>query len=86
MRRLGLAIALGCCLSLAACAGHARAALPPIHHVFVIVLENQGYAATFGNPAADPYLASTLPAHSRRDNPSSSSAGHRAPHHPRKGE
>jgi hypothetical protein len=33
-----------------------------IRHVFVIVLENQGYAATFGNPGADPYLAQTLPA------------------------
>ena len=38
------------------------AGLPPIHHVFVIVLENEGYAATFGNPAADPYLATTLTA------------------------
>jgi hypothetical protein len=36
--------------------------LPPVRHVFVIMLENQGYAATFGNPAADPYLAQTLPA------------------------
>jgi hypothetical protein len=36
--------------------------LPPVRHVFVIVLENQGYVATFGNPAADPYLAQTLPA------------------------
>jgi hypothetical protein len=35
---------------------------PKVRHVFVIVLENQGYAATFGNPSADPYLAQTLPA------------------------
>jgi hypothetical protein len=35
---------------------------PKVHHIFVIVLENQGYAATFGNPSADPYLAQTLPA------------------------
>ena len=35
---------------------------PPIRHVFVIVLENKGYADTFGTPAADPYLATTLPA------------------------
>jgi hypothetical protein len=35
--------------------------LPGIHHVFVIVLENEGYANTFGDPSADPYLASTLP-------------------------
>jgi len=36
--------------------------LPPVGHVFVIVLENEGYTATFGDPAADPYLAQTLPA------------------------
>jgi hypothetical protein len=36
--------------------------LPPIRHVFVIVLENEGYADTFGNPASDPYLATTLAA------------------------
>lgn len=35
---------------------------PPIRHVFVIMLENEGYAGTFGDPAADPYLARTLPA------------------------
>jgi phosphatidylinositol-3-phosphatase len=35
---------------------------PPIRHVFVIVLENEGYASTFGTPSADPYLATTLPA------------------------
>ena len=26
------------------------------------MLENEGYAATFGSPSDDPYLASTLPA------------------------
>jgi phosphatidylinositol-3-phosphatase len=36
--------------------------LPPVRHVFVIMLENQRYTATFGNPSADPYLAQTLPA------------------------
>ena len=35
---------------------------PRVRHVFVIVLENEGYTATFGDPAADPYLAQTLPA------------------------
>jgi hypothetical protein len=39
----------------------AAAGLPDIRHVFVLVLENQGYASTFGDPTADPYLASTLP-------------------------
>jgi hypothetical protein len=35
---------------------------PKIRHVFVIVLENEDYASTFGDPSADPYLAQTLPA------------------------
>ena len=36
--------------------------LPPIRHVFVIVLENENYAETFGDPSADPYLARRCPA------------------------
>jgi phosphatidylinositol-3-phosphatase len=44
----------------AAPAGHA--ALPPIRHVFTIVLENQESAVTFGiGQALWPYLARTLP-------------------------
>ena len=43
-----------------ACAPTPRASQPPAPHVFVIMLENQSYAATFGTPSADPYLASTL--------------------------
>jgi hypothetical protein len=35
--------------------------LPPLHHVFVIVLENETSTSTFGDPTADPYLAQTLP-------------------------
>jgi len=35
--------------------------LPKVKHVFVIVLENEDYASTFGEPSADPYLAQTLP-------------------------
>ena len=35
--------------------------LPGIRHVFVIMLENEGYADTFGTPSHDPYLATTLP-------------------------
>ena len=38
------------------------AGLPPIHHVFVLLLENKSYAATFGRDAAAPYLARALPA------------------------
>jgi hypothetical protein len=35
--------------------------LPAVKHVFVIMLENEDYASTFGDPSADPYLARTLP-------------------------
>ncbi len=35
--------------------------LPDIRHVWVIDLENEGYVQSFGDPAADPYLARTLP-------------------------
>jgi len=37
------------------------AGLRAVRHVWVIELENQGYAQSFGTPSADPYLARTLP-------------------------
>jgi hypothetical protein len=40
----------------------ASSPLPPIHHVFVINLENKGYTTTFGAGSQAPYLATTLPA------------------------
>jgi phosphatidylinositol-3-phosphatase len=39
----------------------ARESLPPIHHVFVLLLENQSYGVTFGSHSGAPYLARTLP-------------------------
>ncbi len=36
--------------------------LPPIRHVFVLMLENQSYEYTFGDRSVAPYLARTLPA------------------------
>src|SRR5215475_4871944 len=38
-----------------------REPLPPIRHVFVLLLENQAYGITFGNRSPAPYLARTLP-------------------------
>jgi hypothetical protein len=64
-RRALLATALACSLVSAATFAVAPAGAfktPRVRHVFVIVLENQGYAATFGTPSADPYLAQTLAA------------------------
>src|SRR5579864_1223760 len=37
------------------------AAQPKVGHVFVIMLENESSSATFGAPANDAYLATTLP-------------------------
>src|SRR3954470_3066003 len=42
-------------------AAPAHAALPPIKHVFVIVLENEDYGATFAPDSPAPFLAKTLP-------------------------
>jgi len=44
----------------AAQAQGARGPVPPIRHVFVIVLENQSYHVTFGPGSPAPYLADTL--------------------------
>jgi phosphatidylinositol-3-phosphatase len=66
IRRLGLALAAMTVGLLSACGASVaektpRAyAPPPIRHVFVIVLENESYASTFGDPAAYPYLAGAL--------------------------
>jgi hypothetical protein len=59
---LGLTVAAGSALATIGLPAEANGAatLPPIHHVFVIVLENESSSSTFGNPSADPYLATTL--------------------------
>jgi hypothetical protein len=68
----GLPLILAACTSMAGLqgagtgtvAGSGSAApggLRAVRHVWVIELENQGYAQSFGTPAADPYLAQTLP-------------------------
>src|SRR5262249_31775988 len=55
---------LACCLTAASAAQAAKPKpfkLPKVKHVFVIVLENQSWESTFGDPEADPYLAQALP-------------------------
>ena len=58
------AAAVGMTMLMAAPAGasgfHAPPRPPAIRHVFVIVLENKNYDATFGAGSAAPYLAHTL--------------------------
>src|SRR3954471_6077767 len=55
--------ALALCVCVCVCffgADVARAATPPIKHVFVIVLENKDYNETFGPGSKAPYLSQTL--------------------------
>src|SRR3954451_12264082 len=61
MRRLTLGIVLAVAMALALPAA-GSAALPPVKHVFVIVLENENADSTFGANSKAPYLARTLPA------------------------
>jgi phosphatidylinositol-3-phosphatase len=61
MRRIAPVLAvLGCLLFSAATSS--AAALPPIKHVWIIMLENQDYSTSFGSASKAPYLAKTLPA------------------------
>jgi hypothetical protein len=61
VRRLAGLVAIVVTAALAAAPAHA--ALPPVKHVFIIVMENKDYAETFAqdSPKA-PFLAKTLPA------------------------
>jgi phosphatidylinositol-3-phosphatase len=56
--RLALAAVVACLFVLPAT--QAAAALPPIKHVWIVVLENQNYDTTFGPTSKAPYLAKTL--------------------------
>ncbi len=59
MRRVTIALTLAALLALTG-VGIARAATPPIRHVFVIVLENQSASTTFGSNSPAPFLSQTL--------------------------
>jgi hypothetical protein len=61
MRRLILVVAVALALGTAGPAA-ADVTPPPIKHVFVIVLENKGYAETFGPGSQAPYLSTQLTA------------------------
>jgi hypothetical protein len=57
MRTLAAAAVLACLLTFAGSAS----ALPPIKHVFIVVLENKDFDQTFADDSKAPYLAKTLP-------------------------
>ncbi len=64
LRRLVAAVLMLVVVCGRAAAGDAWAAgpgkLPPVRHVFVLLLENQNAANTFGSRSRAPYLARTL--------------------------
>jgi len=68
MIRIGQRLALAASLAFATLAGTSncargqqrRVAMPPIKHVFIIVLENEGFDSTFNAHSRAPYLADTL--------------------------
>src|SRR2546429_7644641 len=58
---LRLAVVAAIAAAALAVAVPARAALPPVKHVWVIVLENKGYDETFGPSSPATFLARRLP-------------------------
>jgi hypothetical protein len=61
MRHSVIAVLVAAVACMLAAATPASAALPPIKHVWIVVLENKDYAATFATDSKAPYLAKTLP-------------------------
>src|SRR3954470_23730664 len=59
MRATAIALALAAVLAVVPSAG--AVTLPPIKHVWIVVLENKDYEVTFGKDSPAPYLAKTLP-------------------------
>jgi hypothetical protein len=58
---------VACALAIVTCGTHGAVpapprSLPPIRHVFVLLLENEAYPVTFGGQSPAPYLSKTLPA------------------------
>ena len=61
IRRIVLAAALGLAVT-GAFSPAAGAEVPRVNHVFIVVLENESAATTFGQDTPIPYLAKALPA------------------------
>jgi phosphatidylinositol-3-phosphatase len=55
------AAVLTCALSAGAAPPASSTPLPPVRHVFLLLLENQSYGVTFGANSPAPYLAHELP-------------------------
>src|SRR4051795_5723194 len=59
MRPAAIALAAAAVLAIVPSAG--AVTLPPVKHVWIVVLENKDYEVTFGQNSPAPYLAKTLP-------------------------
>src|SRR5580704_16156340 len=59
-RGAGLSLALACWLLSSVAPAVAAGSPPPIRHVFVIVLENEGFDRIFGSKSEAPYLGRVL--------------------------
>src|SRR6185312_2754706 len=57
-----LVIALLCFTAAGSASAAQQRTLPPIRHVFLIVLENKSFEGAFGPGSPAPYLAKSLPA------------------------
>jgi hypothetical protein len=55
------ALLIGVTLAASSASASPAQPLPPIRHVFVVLLENQAFRASFGPHSAAPFLARTLP-------------------------
>jgi hypothetical protein len=62
VRKILLAGALLVLVATSAATAETTTGLPPIRHVFVVVLENEDASTSFGPTSPAPYLAKTLPA------------------------
>src|SRR4051794_34843554 len=60
MRRVAVALCALAALFGGATATAEAASLPKIKHVWILVLENEDYATTFGPSSKAPYLSKTL--------------------------
>jgi hypothetical protein len=60
LRLFVLAVCVLAACSAAAFGAKSTSALPPVRHVFVVVLENENASSTFGPDSAAPYLSQTL--------------------------
>ena len=58
--RFGIAALLAACCAAPSAPARAQSNPPPIRHVFVLILENQGYDSTFGPRSPAHYLADTM--------------------------